>query len=388
MKSAKSNKNKHSITNKKTIKKCSKIPAKFKNITAIVSINAVKKNLQYLKKKSGTDVMPILKANAYGHGIVEMAKICRRLHVKYIGVATIGEAIQIRNSGDKGRLLAWLYNVHSDQVKDAVAQNIDIGIFDAAHIPIISTSLPKHSVANVHLFVDTGIHRNGVPYAEAIDAAIQISNDPKFKLVGLMTHLCCATTKNNAITNEQFRLFRKLRQDLLDRNIDPELVHISSTDGILNYDNSDFTLVRSGVGFYGIDENKNLTPILSLSSFIVQLKYIHKGEGVGYDRKYIAHDNKLIGIVPIGYSDLIPLTPSEKLCVFVNGTKRKVLGLESMDQIVIEAKKGDKMGDKVNLFGDKKRGNNQSLIDFAREGSTTPFNIITHMGERVDIQYV
>ena len=132
----------------------------------------------------------------------------------------------------------------------------------------------------------------------------------------------------------------------------------------------------------------SLTPILSLSSIIIQLKNIPKGEDVGYDRKYITHANTFIGIVPIGYADLIPLTSSEKLCVFVNGTKRKVLGLESMDQIVIEAKKGDKMGDKVNLFGDKPRGNNQSLHDFAREGSTIPFNIITHMGERVNIKYV
>lgn len=387
MKSIKRNKNKCS-SNIKTIKKCSKIPAEFKNITAIVSTHAVKKNLQYLKKKSGTDIMPVLKANAYGHGIVEMAKICRNLHVKYIGVATIGEAIQIRNSGDKGRILAWLYDVHSDQVKDAVAQNIDIAIFNAAHIPIISKSLPPHSVAKIHLFVDTGIDRNGVPHTEAIDAAIKISNDPKFNLVGMMTHLCCADTKNNAITNKQFSLFRKLRQDLLDRNIEPELVHISATNGILNYDNSEFNLARSGSGFYGITENKNLTPILSLSSLIIQLKNIPKGEGIGYNRKYITHANKFIGIVPIGYADLIPLTSSEKLCVFVNGTKRKVLGLESMDQIVIEAKKGDKMGDKVHLFGDKTRGNNQSLYDFAREGSTTPFNIITHLGERVDIKYV
>uniref|UniRef100_A0A6C0I699 Alanine racemase C-terminal domain-containing protein n=1 Tax=viral metagenome TaxID=1070528 RepID=A0A6C0I699_9ZZZZ len=388
MKSIKRNGKRYSNTTKKTMKKCSKIPAEFKNITAIVSTQDVKKNLQYLKKKSGTDVMPILKANAYGHGIVEMAKICRRLHVKHIGVATIGEAMQLRNSGDKGRILAWLYDVHSDQVRDAVAQNIDIAIFNEAHIPIISKSLPKHSVANVHLFVDTGIDRNGVPHAEAIDAAIKLSNDPKFKLVGLMTHLCCAETKDNAITNKQFRLFRKLRQDLLDRNIDPELVHVSATNGILNYDNSDFNLSRSGAGFYGIEENKHLTPILSLSSIIIQLKNIPKGEGIGYDRKYITHANKFIGIVPIGYADLIPLTPSEKLCVFVNGTKRKVLGLESMDQIVIEAKKGDKMGDKVHLFGDNKRGNNQSLHDFAREGSTTPFNIITRMGERVNIKYV
>ena len=376
------------INHKKTKKKISKIPPEFKMITATINTQTAKKNLQYLKKIAKTDVMPVLKANAYGHGIIEMANICRKLHVKYIGVATLGEAIQIRNSGDNGRILGWLYDVHSDQVKDSVAKHIDIGIFDEKHIPIISKSLPKNAVANIHLFVDTGIDRNGIPYDKAIEAAIEIFKDPKFKLVGLMTHLCCAETNNNIITNKQFKLFRKLRQDLLERGIDPELVHISASEGILNYDNSDFDLVRSGSGFLGLEENKNLTPIMSLSSMIIQLKNIPKGEGIGYDRKYITHSNKYIGIVPIGYADILPLTKSGKLSVIVNGTKRKVLGLESMDQIVIEAKKGDKLDDTVHFFGDKKYGNNQTLFEFAKQASASPFDIITHLGERVNRVYI
>lgn len=372
---------------KKYVKCIRAIPDDFKNITAVVSIKALKNNLLYLKKKSGTDVMPVLKANAYGHGIIEVAKICRSLGVKYIGVATLGEAMQIRNSGDNGRILGWLYDVYSEQVKTAVSKNIDIGIFDDKHISIISKSLPPNVKANIHLFVDTGIDRNGVPYENAIDAAKEIVHDPKFKLVGVMSHLCCAETKNNNATIHQLQLFRRLRENLREINIKPELFHIAATTGILNYDVSDFTMVRSGSGFFGLDENKNLVQSLSLVSKIAQLKYIPKGAGVGYDRQYIAHRKEYIAIVPIGYADLLPLKSNEKMSVTVNGTKRKILGLESMDQIVIQAKKRDKMGDEVRFFGDKNKGFT-SAVDFAKPSGTTPYNIITHIGERVKHEYV
>jgi alanine racemase len=383
---------KHNKKNKtyKNIKKCAnEMPDNFKNIKATINIKALKHNLNYLKQKSGADVMPVLKANAYGHGIIEIARICRKLDVKYIGVATLGEAIQIRNSGDNGRILAWLYDVNSDQVKDAVAKNIDIGIFDENHIQIISKSLPKRAKANIHLFVDTGIDRNGIPYERSIDAAKSIMNDPKFKLVGVMSHLCCAETKQNNPTIEQLRLFRKLRENLAEINIKPELFHIAATDGILNYDVSDFPLVRSGAGFYGLDKNqdKNLIQALTLTSKIAQLKYIPKGAGVGYNRKYIAHHKEYIAIVPIGYADLLPLIPHEKISVIVNGKRRKVLGLESMDQIVIQAKKGDKIGDEVLFFGDKHNGF-ISAIDFAKPSGTTTFNIITHMSNRIKREYI
>lgn len=331
--------------------------------------------------------MPILKANAYGHGIIEIARICRKMGVKYIGVATLGEAMQIRNSGDTGNILGWLYEVNSDQVKKAVAKNIDIGIFDDKHIPIISKSLPKTAKANIHLFVDTGIDRNGIPYENAIDSAKQIISNPKFNLVGIMSHLCCAETKNNKQTIKQLNLFRKLRQDLTELNIKPALYHIAATSGILNYDVSDFQMVRSGSGFFGLDTNPNLISALSLTSKIAQLKYIPKGSGVGYDRTYITHHKEYIAIIPIGYADILPLMPHEKIRVTVNGTKRKVLGLESMDQIVIQAKKEDKIGDEVRFFGDKNKGFT-SAIDFAKPSGTTPWNIITHMGNRVKHEYI
>ena len=389
MTKSKTRNNKNKIKKDKTfkIKNTTGIPSEYKNITGSIHINAFKHNINYLKKKAKTDIMPVLKANAYGHGIVEMAKICRILGIKYIGVATLGEAIQIRNSGDKGRILGWLYDVTTNEVRDSVLKNIDIGIFDENHIPIISKSLPQGIKAKIHLFVDTGIDRNGIPYDKAVEAAKQIVADPKFELIGLMSNLCCATEKvNNKPTLKQFEIFRKIRQDLADLNIKPPLVHIGNTAGIINYDLSDFTLARSGSGIYGYGSNK-LIPIMDITSKIIQLKYVPKGAGIGYDRTFIAHKKTFIGIVPIGYADFLPLTKSEKLSVIVNGTKRKVLGLESMDQIVIEAKKGDKLGDKVDIFG-KKNKNFVSGEEFAKMGHTTIYNILTHIGNRVDHKYI
>jgi alanine racemase len=381
---SKTRKNSRNKTHKR--KDTTQIPGIYKNITATVDINSLKHNINYLKRKAKTDVMPVLKANAYGHGIVKMAKYCRKLGIKYIGVATLGEAIQIRNSGDKGRILGWLYDVNTNEVRDAVLKNIDIGIFDENHIPIISKSLPKGVKAKIHLFVDTGIDRNGVPYENAVEAAKQIVSDPKFELVGMMSHFCCAEKGNNKSTLKQLEIFRKVRRDLAELNIKPELVHIGNTPGILHYDLSDFTLARSGSGIYGYG-SKKLIPIMDISSKIIQLKYVPKGMGIGYDRTYITDKKTYIGIVPIGYADFIPLTKSEELSVIVNGSKRKVLGLESMDQIVIQAKEGDKLGDNVDIFGRK----NKDFIsgeEFAKMGHTTIYNILTHIGSRVNHVYI
>ena len=114
------------------------IPASDKDIKAVIDINAIRNNIKYLRKKSGSDLMPVLKADAYGHGIIEMAKILRRLGIKYIGVATLGEAILLRKSGDKGRILSWLYDIDGHEFKDGLNLNLDIAIFDEKLIPKIA----------------------------------------------------------------------------------------------------------------------------------------------------------------------------------------------------------------------------------------------------------
>ena len=376
------------ITKNKTIKNHQKI--KNQNIiTATINIDALCKNIKYIKQKSKTDIIPVLKANAYGHGMVEIAKILRKKQIELIGVATLEEALILRKSGDKGRILYWIYDLYNPNFK--VYPDLDIGIVDENHIDKLSTIIPKNKKCNIHLFVDTGINRAGIPYEYALSAAKKINDNPKLNLVGMMSHLIESEFKNDKLVNEQLRKFRLLRSQLADINIIPKYVHIANSGGVLNYDVSDFTHCRTGGLLHGLNPNKiktkDLNLTMTISTNILQLKDIKKGDGVGYDYKYYAPKNMKIAIAGIGYADFLPRLSSGKLYVYINGTKRKVLGLESMDQIVIAAKNTDKLHDKIIIFGDGKNCP-QTIYDIAKEGNTINAELVTHIGYRVNREYI
>ena len=367
------------------------IPASDKDIKAVIDVNAIRNNINYLKKQSGTDLMPVLKADAYGHGLIEMAKVLRKLGIKYIGVATIGEAILLRKSGDKGRILSWLYDIDGEEFSDSLNLNLDIAIFDEKIIPKIESMIPKGKKIKVTMFVDTGINRAGIPYENCMQAFKDVVSCNKFELVGMMTHLVCSGVKNSPIVNEQLRKFRELRKQLADIGIVPPLVHAANTGGCLNYDVSDFTLARPGTGIYGMTAdfkpNKNLHLAMSVKSFIVQTKEVEKGAGIGYDWSFKAPRKMNICVLPIGYADIIPRNTSLKLHVYINGTKRKVLGKISMDQIIVESRKEDNVNDEAYIFGN---GSNcpQTIYDLASLAKTIPLEILCHTGYRINRTYI
>jgi alanine racemase len=382
--------------NKKCNKKCNKNKTIKNNkinknqnmITATINIDALRKNIKYIKQKSKTEMIPVLKANAYGHGMVEIAKILRKEKIELIGVATLEEALILRRSGDRGRILYWLYDLYNPNFQ--LYPDLDIGIIDENHIEILSKMVPKNKKCNIHLFVDTGINRAGIPYEYALSAAKKINDNPKLNLVGMMSHLIESEFKNNKLVNEQLRKFRLLRSQLADINIIPKYVHIANSGGVINYDVSDFTHCRPGKLLHGLNPNKiinnNLNLTMTLSTNIIQLKNVNKGDGIGYDNTYIVPKNMQIAVAPIGFADFLPRLSSGKLYVYINGTKRKVLGLESMDQIVIAAKKTDKLHDKIIIFGDGKNCP-QDINNIAKEASTICSELLTHIGYRVNREY-
>jgi alanine racemase len=399
--------NKHTRKNKYTRKHYSRtydiipqdeeyILPEYKNITATIDANAIRHNIDYLRKVSKTDVMPVLKSNAYGHGIVPVSRILRSHNVKMIGVATIGEALMLRKHGDTGHIVAWLYDINSKELKDAIQKNIDISVIDQKHIPTIcKLAADSGKKVRIHIFADTGIDRAAVPYSEVIHAAIELSSNPHIELVGLMSHFIQSEFKNDATTKKQLRLFRELI-DILSKkhNIHFKYTHIANSGGCLNYDVSDFTLARPGLAIYGLDPsgkyNKNLQPAMTITSRIIQKKHISKGAVVGYDNKYIAKKGMEICIAPIGYADIIPRSSSGKLYVYINGTKRKVLGNISMDQIVIESKPVDKVGDEVLLFGAPHKGAKQTAYDVAKVSKTITDELVvrTNATNRVHRKYL
>jgi alanine racemase len=240
------------------------------------------------------------------------------------------------------------------------------------------------------MFVDTGINRAGIPYNNSMQAFKDVVSCDKFELVGMMSHLVCSGIVNSPIVNEQLRKFRELRKELAEIGIKPELVHIANTGGCLNYDVSDFTLSRPGSGIYGIpgnDEiNKNLKLAMTVKSYIIQLKEVEKDEGIGYNWKYITPRKMRICVLPIGYADIIPRSASGKLYVYINGTKRKVLGTVSMDQVIVEARKNDKINDDAFIFGDGKTCK-QTVFDLAKTSDSYSLEILCHAGYRINRIY-
>ena len=370
----------------------SSIPARDKDIKATIDIKAVKYNLNVLRSHAKTDIMPVLKADGYGHGLLEMTKTMRKLGVKYIGVATLGEAILLRKSGDKGRILSWLFDIDGPEVKDAMHLDLDISICDETIIDKFIKMIPSglKNKIKVTMFVDTGINRAGITYDKAFEAFKEVSKCDKIELVGMMSHLIDSQNKNSPLVNEQLRKFRDLRKRLADINIIPPLVHIANTRACLNYDVSDFTLARSGGGVYGMPNDKRepqLKLVMSVTSYIIQLKEVKKGEGIGYDWTYKAPRDMRIAIIPIGYADIIPRNASGKMYVYINGSKRKVLGLISMDQIVVEAREKDKLNDEVYIFGNGKNCP-QTIYDVAKQGGISAYEVASHTCYRVNRIYI
>lgn len=369
------------------------IPASDLDITAVIDTKAIEHNVATLRRLSGTDLMPVLKSNAYGHGMVEMARTLRKLGIRYLGVATLGEAILLRRNGDTGRILAWLYDIDGPELTDAFHLDIDIAIFDEKHVDTFLRRIPKNKQIKVTVFVDTGINRAGVPYDKAFDLFKRLKREaPKVKIEGMMSHLVCSGIKNSPIVNEQLRKFRALRQRLAtEAGIVPPLVHIANTEGCLNYDVSDFTLARPGSGIYGVGSDaspkKPLKLVMSLKTRIIQIKEIPKGAGVGYDWAFVAPKKMSLAVLPIGYADILPRDTSLKLFVYIRGTKRRVLGKISMDQILVESKPGDKEGDEVYVFGNG-RDCPQTVFDVAKLSNQIHVEILCHAGYRVRRKYV
>ena len=231
--------------------------------------------------------------------------------------------------------------------------------------------------------MDTGFNRSGIPQNRIIHVAKELSKNKKINIVGLMSHLIESEKKNDKYVKQQIELFKNIKYYLSNYNIFPKYIHIANTNALLNYNIMDCNIARIGIGIYGLSHNKNLKLSMKLISKIIQIKNISKGSSIGYDRTYITTKNLKICIIPIGYGDILPLSASNKMYVWVNGTKRRVLGLENMDQIVTESKSKDKEGDEVIIFD-----NFKTLCKLAKFGKLSPIELLMHMSSRINYQYI
>jgi len=352
-----------------------------------VDLDIIKHNINEIKKliDKNTKLGAVVKANAYGHGAVEIAKVLEEENVDYICVAGLNEAMELRNNNIKLPILVMGYT--QDECLDiAIQNNITLTIFSKEQAEILSNKSKKiHQKANIHIKIDTGFNRLGFKIDENLPSTIHyIYNLPNINVEGIFSHLAL---KDKESDYEQFNKFNKLLDKIKDIKI--PIKHICDSIGMVAYKDFHMDMVRVGASLYGYSSRQttmNLKPAMTFKSKFAQIKNIKKGEGISYDYSYIADKDMKIGTVLCGYADGIPRVLSNKGYVYVNGQKANILGKICMDQCIVDLTDIDNasMDSEVIFYGN----GGPKLLDIANLADTNKNELLSIVSRRVARVYI
>ena len=342
----------------------------------LVDLDALKANLKYIKQRAGVPVMAIVKADAYGHGLIPCAKAASNAGADYLGVALLEEAFLIRESGIKTPILAWLTPPGLDYER-AVAEKIEIGVSSLATFDEVN-SIPG---AKIHLKVETGMGRNGFS-----DEWPELLNRDLSKVVGVMTHFARADEPGQLQNQNQVDNFLEKVAQLNAKGVNP-LRHISNTAATLANEKAKFDLVRVGIAMYGaspLQRDPDLKPIIKVRAKLVTVKQLPAGHPIGYGATEITKSKTKIGIVGMGYADGIPRNAKGAGVTF-DGKSAPLIGRVSMDQFAVDlgADTNAKAGDWVTVIGE-----NFDIYDWAAACQTITYEITTRLSGRISRTYL
>ncbi len=347
--------------------------------------SALRHNYNYFKKlHKESKVCPVLKSNAYGHGLGEIAQMCDNLNAPYLIVDSYYEALELKKIGIKTPLLIIGYT-HPDNYKKMSFGGIAITVLDKETIEALG-KLKKKIV--IHLKVDTGMNRQGIPFEELEDVLKLVKKYKKLKLEGLCTHLADADNpKSSKFTSAQVLKFKKALKIAEKYDFDVKWKHISATAGAGKIFAKDFNMIRLGLGLYGdstVKDFKKLKPVLTFKSTIIDVKNLKKGDCVSYGCTYIAQKNMKIGIIPAGYYEGIDRNLSNKGTIYYGKTECPIIGRVCMNLTMIDLSKAKRARkwDKVEVIGtDISRKNSvRQIADFCK---TISYVIWTHVAPTI-----
>ena len=361
---------------------------------ARVDLAAIAANCARLRNAAGPEskLCAVVKADAYGHGMVEVANAALAAGASQLAVAAGSEALALRNGGVRAPILV-MGALESDEIKALVDSQCDLVTWTREFSSAASTASTEGNPARLHVKLDTGMGRLGTSdKALALDLAREAHVSPSLVLAGAMTHF--ATADDPAqwdFAQTQLQRFTDFAGDV--KEINPDVVaHAANSAATLALEGASFDMVRCGVAVYGMDPfgvdpaEQDLRPSLELSSHVAAIKEVPIGGSVGYGRRFIADRRTTIATVPIGYADGFNRLLGDRGEALVNGKRAKVVGNVSMDNITIDL--GDfgadvAVGDEVLLIG--QRGDQRILIeDLAREAQTINYEIATGIGGRTE----
>ncbi len=361
-----------------------------------IDLEALRHNFRELVRRAGsTRLMPVLKADAYGLGARTVARELAAAGAAAFGVATLSEAMELREFGLPVQILGDLFDF---EVAPAVAAGLDCPLTSLEAARRISAEAVRQGVrVRGQLTVDSGMGRIGMSVNTALPEILEIAKLPNLELRGIYSHLSCAAHPDDGYSRRQVAAFKLLVAKLRLAGLTFPDVHIAASDGITNFNaalTAPFTLTRCGINLYGFNFNParhklRLRPAAQLKAALIAVRTLRAGSGIGYNRMHTLLENTPVGTVAIGYEDGVPLALSNRGYLLIHGQLCPIIGRISMDYLMVSLAHapGARVGDEAVCFGEQ-GGNHISLESWTAAKCTHAHDILCGIGSRVARVYL
>ena len=354
-----------------------------------IDLDAVRHNAGLaVKKLGGAKLIAVIKADAYGHGAVEVARALSDM-VEYFGVAIPEEAVQLRRAGITKPLFI-LGSIVRDRLKDVLRYDLMPSVSSLETAEYLSKLAVKAGkTVKVHIGVDTGMGRIGFLDSEK-DRILAIKNLPGIEIAGVCTHYACADERDKASAKSQSLCFSRFISFMDDNGLSGITKHISNSAGIIEFDGGHFDMARSGIMTYGlypsneVDKSFGLKPAMSWYASVSHVKTLPEGRGVSYGHTFVTKRPTKIATVPIGYADGYPRALSNRGRVLINGVFAPIVGRVCMDQFMVDVTDADnvEIGSEVVLVGEQ-GGNLLTVEELADAAYSFNYEFVCGIGLRV-----
>ncbi|GAA4568458.1 alanine racemase [Planotetraspora kaengkrachanensis] len=360
---------------------------------ARVDLAAIRHNVGLLAANApGAAMMAAVKADAYGHGLVPVARACLEAGASRLGTAFVREALALREAGVEAPILSWIITP-GEPLDEALLQDVELSASGSWVIDEIAAAAGRTGrTARVHLKVDTGISRGGAPMAEwpaLVEKALAVQAGGGIEITGIWSHFACADIPRHPSIDSQISTFDEALAVADKAGVSSTVIrHISNSAATLTVPRARYDMVRTGIALYGLSPvpelgDFGLRPAMTLTARLAQAKRVPAGSGVSYGHLYVTERETTLGLVPLGYADGIMRDATNRAEVLAAGKRRTIAGRVCMDQFMLDL--GDDPaaeGDEVIIFGPGDHGE-PTCQEWADSLGTITHEIVTRIGSRV-----
>ena len=358
-----------------------------------INLKAIENNVRLIKKISNANVMAIVKANAYGHGAVEVAKAARRGGATWCAVSNVDEAMELRQAGLVCPILILGYTPPGRTV-EVITNQISITVWDEEQIQMASTVAKEIGIpVRVHLKIDTGMSRLGVQPQDTLKLLAMLDENPNVMLEAIFTHFARADEEAPTPTRQQQEVFEQVLDKIRQSKHNLPLLHAANSAATIFHPNTVYDIVRVGILMYGLPptENMSLPPgiqqAIAWKSVLSHVKTLPPGRGISYGHIYTTIKDEKIGTVPVGYADGYRRVNGNE--VLIHGKRVPVVGRVCMDQLMVQLDKVSdaQVGDEVVIIG--KQGKEEiTPQELAKKWNTVNYEVICGLNARAPHVYI